>query len=639
MATRRGSGESAERSVMIALVAVILSLGFHIGGIYALSNVDFATKLRGEWKVNRFQSLPPMNVQRFEGDPMSESPDRGGESLPAPKEDADDAAKVDRLESSSDAPAAAPLEVSSDSEMLKPLEVRPTASDDVWMPRQEIADVIAPTVEDSDAALPRMVVPKVDRVKFAEDVVPAADLLAAGTSSGNLQPVALPPALLPSTGTGAGGSEDRFGFAPAVPPPIPPTEPAAVLPPPLEVSVATAETSAESAAEAVAKSQAAEVPAATEILGSVDEMVIASEKNAVEKLKDELPSKALAPEVKTGVIWWDDVQNPGRRYFRVTIEPGGNTTLPVIKKDVLFLVDASGSVYNSFRPTCDGISRMMRRLNEGDRFNIVFFRNRFTPVFSGWRDATDTSFQLADVALKREKAHGTTDVFASLTSILKMPRDPARPIIAVMASDGKPEGEGVGVTRSADIISRFSALNGGMSSVYFYGISSSANAYLIDMIAARNRGDSTIQRGMFSSIADGLVRFNAKFASPVVSDLSVTFASSSRAETYPQLVPNLCLGQRVEIYGTCPTDVREVLFSVKGLAGDTAYESVFKLGFDAMQRGTSQLREGWANKKMHEMVSRYTVNPDPVLMADMRAFSVRYGVEIPYLSALKESGK
>lgn len=638
MATRRGSSESAERSVMVALAAVVLSLGFHIGGIYALSNVDFASRTRHEWKTNRFQNLPPMNVQRFEGDPMSESPDRGGESLPAPKEDADDAAKVDRLESSSDSPSAAPLEVSSDSEMLKPVEVRPTASDDVWMPRQEIADVIAPTVEDAESAMPRVIVPKIDRVKFAEDVVPAADLLASGSSaSSSLQPLPPPPGSLPSTGTG-GGSEDRFGFAPAVPPPIAPDVPEPAVPP-VEVALTSAESAAESAAQAVAKSEQAEVPATAEILGSVDEMVVSAEKSAVEKLKDELPSKALAPEVKTGLLWWDDPNGSGRRYFRVTIEPAGNSSLPVIKKDVLFLVDASGSVYNSFRPTCEGVSRMMRRLNEGDRFNIVFFRNRFSPVFSGWREATDTSFQLADVALKREKAHGTTDVFASLTSILQMPRDPARPIITVVASDGKPEGEGIGVTRSADIISRFSALNGGMSSVYFYGISSSANAYLIDMIAARNRGDSIVQKGMFASIADGLMRFNAKFASPVVSDLSVIFAASSKAETYPQLVPNLCVGQRVEISGVCPSDVGEVLFSVKGLAGDTAYESVFRMRFDQAQRGTSQLREAWARKKMHEMVSKYTVSPSPALMADMRAFSVRYGVDIPYLSALKESGK
>ena len=640
MATRRGSSESAERSVMVALAAIILSLGFHIGGIYALSNVDFTTRMRHEWKTNRFQAMPPMSVQRFEGDPMSESPDRGGESLPAPKEDRDDAAKIDRLESTSDAPSAAPLEVSSDSEMLKPLEVRPTASDDVWMPRQEVADVLAPTVEDAEAALPRVIVPKIDRVKFAEDVVPAADLLAAGTSSGNLQPLALPSEALPSSGTGSGGSEDRFGFAPAMPPPIAPTEPAVVLPPPLEIAGPTAsESPAEAAAEAVAKSQEAEIPASAEILGSVDEMVVAAERSAVEKLKEELPSKPLAPEVNTGILWWDDPQDAGRRYFRVTIEPGSGSSMPVIKKDVLFLVDASGSVYNSFRPTCDGISRMMRRLNEGDRFNIVFFRNRFTPVFSGWRDATDTSFQLADIALKREKATGTTDVFASLTSILKMPRDPARPIVAVVASDGKPEGEGVGVTRSADIISRFSTMNGGMASVYFYGISSSANAYLIDMIASRNRGDSTIQKGMFASIADGLTRFNAKFASPVVSDLSVIFAASSKAETYPQLVPNLCIGQRVEIFGVCPRDVGELLFSVKGIAGDTSYESVFKMRFESAQRGTSQLRQAWAQKKVHEMVSLYTVKPDPVLMTDMRAFSVRYGVEIPYLSALKESGR
>ena len=638
MATRRGSSESAERSVMVALAAVVLSLGFHIGGIYALSNVDFSSRMRHEWKTNRFQSLPPMNVQRFEGDPMSESPDRGGESLPAPKEDADDAAKVDRLESSSDSPSAAPLEVSSDSEMLKPVEVRPTASDDVWMPRQEIADVIAPTVDDAESALPRVIVPKIDRVKFAEDVVPAADLLAAGSSaSSSLQPLPPPPGSLPSTGTG-GGSEDRFGFVPAIPPPIAPDVPEPAVPP-VDVALTPVESAAESAAQAVAKSEQAEVPASAEILTTVDEMVVSAEKSAVEKLKDELPSKALSPEVNTGLLWWDDPNGSGKRYFRVTIEPAANSSLPVIKKDVLFLVDASGSVYNSFRPTCDGVSRMMRRLNEGDRFNIVFFRNKFSPVFSGWREATDTSFQLADVALKREKAHGTTDVFASLTSILQMPRDPARPIITVVASDGKPEGEGIGVTRSADIISRFSALNGGMSSVYFYGISSSANAYLIDMIAAQNRGDSIVQKGMFASIADGLMRFNSKFASPVVSDLSVIFAASSKAETYPQLVPNLCVGQRVEISGVCPSDVGEVLFSVKGLAGDTAYESVFRMRFDQAQRGTSQLREAWARKKMHEMVSKYTVSPSPALMADMRAFSVRYGVEIPYLSALKDSGK
>ena len=642
MATRRVSGESGERTAMVALAAIIVSLGCHIGAIMALSGVDFASRTRLEWKANRFQNLPPMSVQRFEGDPMSESPERGGANIPAPREDASDAAKIDRLDSSSDSPAAAPLESEAGSEMLKPLEVRPTASDDVWLPRQDIAEIVSPVADDSSAAIPRVVVPKVDRIEFAEDVVPAADLLAVGSrEADSVKPLPPPPGFgdgPSSTGNGTGGSEDRFGFAPAVPPPIAPTVSAPELPPP-EVAKLPAEEPSEAAAEALAKSQEAELPPATEILGSVDAMVVASEKKAVEKLKDELPAKPLAPEVKTGLTWWDDPQDPGKRYFRVTIEPGGGSGLPVIKKDVLFLVDASGSVLNSFRPTCDGISRMMRKLNEGDRFNIVFFRNRFSPVFSGWRSATDTSFQLADIALKREKAHGTTDVFASLTSVLRMPRDPARPIIAVVASDGKPEGEGIGVTRSADIISRFSELNGGMASVYFYGISSSANAYLIDMIAARNRGDSLVQKGLFASIADGLVRFNAKFASPVVSDLSVIFAASSKAETYPQLVPNLCLGQRVEISGMCPSGTEEVLFSVKGLAGDAAYEGVFRMKFAPEGLGTAQLKNIWAGRKMHEMVSRYTVAPDPGLMADMRAFSVRYGVEIPYLSALKESGK
>ena len=638
MATGR-DGEAAERSAMIAVVAVLLSVACHVGGYMALSKVDFtAHGPKVEWKSNRFQEMPPMKVLRFQGDPMAETPERGGESMPAPKVDLDEAAHVDRLESSSDAPAAAPLEVSSESEVVKPIEVRPDVSSDVWMPRQEVASVTLPTVEDAEAALPRKVVPKVERVSFAEDVVPAVELMAAGL------PAPLPvaptlPSVAPSTLPGVGeGGEDRFGFAPSLP--SLPELPGPGLAKANDGGLKSADEKAaeeKAAEEAAAKAEAKTVPNSVDVLETVDELVVAAERNAVEKLMDELPSRPLEPEVQTGLMWWDDAADGSRRYFRVTIEPAVTSQLPIIPKDVLFLVDASGSVVNSFRPTCTGVSNMMRLLNDGDRFNIVFFRNVFKPVFNGWREATSTSFQLADNALKRETAHGTTDVFASLQSILRMPRDPARPIVAVVASDGKPEGQSVGVTRSADIISRFSELNGGISSVYFYGISSSANAYLIDMIAARNRGDSVVQKGMFSSISDGLVKFNAKFAAPIVSDLAVVFAASSQAETYPRLVTNLCRGQRVEIFGSCPSSMTEVVFAVKGLAGTTAYESVFKLQFGAASQGGAWLRDAWARKKMHEMVSRYTIRPTKDLMAEMKSFSVRYGVEIPYLSALKEA--
>ena len=622
---------------MVAIAAVVLSVAIHTGMIVGFRDANISSRYGLSWRPNRFQEKPPMNVQRFEGDPFSESPEVGGENLPPPKVDVDDKAMVDRLESSSDAPSAAPLAASSESAALKPPEVAPQMAEEVWVPDQAAVDVTLPTVESSPVSAPRKVAPAVERVKMAEDLQPSSDLLSAGGSGSPAPaPAALP---RPEAPSGPAVPPPPFGIAASDAPALPfglfapdgpaPGGPALSMPPPQPPS----------AEEAAAKSEEAEAPVTTEILANVDEMVVAEEKRAVEQLKDTLPTRNFASEVKTGLVWWDSSSEPGKRYFRVTIEPSADLTLPVMKKDVLFLVDASGSMLNSFRPTCDGISGMLRRLNEGDRFNIVFFRNRFSSVFTGWREATDTSFQLADLALKREKAHGTTDVFASLTSILKMPRDPSRPIIAVVASDGKPEGEGIGVTRSADIISRFSELNGGISSVYFYGISSVANAYLIDMIAARNRGDSVVQRGLFASISDGLGKFNSKFASPVVSDLSVTFAASSGAETYPQLVPNLCLGQRIDIYGVCPSTAGELIFSVKGLAGNVACEGMFKMGFETAQRGTAALREAWARKKMHEMVAKYTVRPDPVLMTEMRAFSARFGVEIPYLSALKEAGR
>ena len=76
-------------------------------------------------------------------------------------------------------------------------------------------------------------------------------------------------------------------------------------------------------------------------------------------------------------------------------------------------------------------------LNTGDRFNLVAFRDRFSYAFKSWRNCTTDSFAAAEKWLAKEASYGRTDVFASIASVLALPRDPARPLVALVVTDGE----------------------------------------------------------------------------------------------------------------------------------------------------------------------------------------------------------
>ena len=132
---------------------------------------------------------------------------------------------------------------------------------------------------------------------------------------------------------------------------------------------------------------------------------------------------------------------------------------------------------------------------------------------------------------------------------------------------------------TAEILSKFTALNDGLVSVYMYGVKSSANRELIDVLTHGNRGESFVFEGWRWNAGDGLEGLSERFRDPVLSDLRVIFASDVRAEAYPLLLRNIYRGGTLEFVGRVPSGTKEVSFSLRGLNGDNAYEGFFKLPF------------------------------------------------------------
>lgn len=329
---------------------------------------------------------------------------------------------------------------------------------------------------------------------------------------------------------------------------------------------------------------------AEKVYEKIDEKVVAEEKKAVRGLVNAPEAADLQKFVN---VTMTAAEAGGWRYFKVMMVP--RSTLPIVPKDVVLVIDGSGSIGKDRLSRCRRVAQKIMRscMNSGDRFNLVVFRNAFSYAFQSWRECDAESFAAGDKWLNLQTAHGRTDVFSTISSVLTLPRDPKRPLIALVVTDGDAN---MGVSDTAEILSKFTALNDGLVSVYMYGVKSSANRELIDVLTHGNRGESFVFEGWRWNAGEGMEDLSERFRDPVLSDLRVIFASGVQAEAYPRLLRNIYRGGTLEFVGRVPSGTKEVSFSLRGLNGDNAYEGFFHLPF-ATAASDSSLAARWAEEQ------------------------------------------
>jgi hypothetical protein len=149
------------------------------------------------------------------------------------------------------------------------------------------------------------------------------------------------------------------------------------------------------------------------------------------------------------------------------------------------------------------------------------------------------------------------------------------------------------VSDTAEILSRFTKLNDGLVSVYMYGVKKEANRELIDLLTRGNRGESFIHEGSRRRAGMAMEPLAAAFRDPVLTDLRIMFAAGTMAETYPRLLKNLYRDGKVVVRGRCPAKVRELVFTLQGLSGPKAFESLYRLDLSAAGAAGASLPGDW----------------------------------------------
>ncbi len=311
----------------------------------------------------------------------------------------------------------------------------------------------------------------------------------------------------------------------------------------------------------------------------------------------------------------------------------GEDVLPVIPKDIVFVQDCSASMTEQILHFCKvGLSNSVARLGPDDRFNIVKLRDTVEWGFPGWARNTPETMAQAHAFIDDMRAEGGTDLYRAMQALLTLERQPGRPTIALLISDGHPT---AGLTASTDVIGQFTRANNGRVSVYALGTTQTANMYLLDLISFSNRGEAmAVTRGRWG-IPDAMVRLTEGVGRPVLSDVRFVFSDDAQAEVYPVQTTHLFKDRPLTLYGRAPREANRIVFQAVGRAGDTQCDMIFDLSLEGTEETAGRdLRQTWAEQKIYHLISDYARRRDPALLETLRETARSYRIRVPYQDRL-----
>lgn len=454
-------------------------------------------------------------------------------------------------------------------------------SDDRWMPHQEILAIETVSVGDELAGLERRVIPAFDRVPAAPDIVPAVSSEQISEIHGDAFPV----------------------------------------PTPIDFS----------------QTRVAEPPPAQDMGRIVSPVQPEFGRELFEEQPHEITDLEPVERVLTArVDMFGDRHDSKYAYFRLVVERAGEPLLPVRPKDILLVQDSSASMAEQRLFFCrEAMRRSLALIGPVDRFNVVKFSDHAEYCFPDWVTKTPETLTAAEAFINRMESTGNTDLFASMQNLLELPRDPGRPVLAFVMTDGLVN---AGMTDSTDIIGAFTHKNQGSISVYTMGVSAQANRYLLDLLSFCNSGATTLIESGRWDIPDVAEKVMQGIQRPVLADLALHFGVNSSFEVYPQQVGNLYLDQPLVLYGRCRRDESRLIFQAVGQAGTTRADMIFDLPLTMPAyketSGDASIRESWGHQKLYYLLGAFARTRDKALLKELRKTAHEYGLTVPYRDAI-----
>ncbi len=588
------------RHILLLAGAIVLSLILHVVCMNLVRDWQLNTTRVPKTDEGASEEQPPLRVTTLEKDPVDPlkifdrpaTPQASGVS----GSDAPVSIGTLSLESIGElvrtpdraltAPPPAPRATMRSENARIPAPELPPTDDNIWIPRQQIMEVIEFRVRDEVAELPRRMIPRIERIETAPDYVPSAAVLK-GEKLSEHSPVVTP----------------------------------AMVPAP-----APAENVAPPSAIASTDLTPVELPPSVKPAAMSESFGLSPD--------DVGDSRPLDDRLAATLVTRRYADDPDTVYFRLSVDRRDAAELPIAPKDILFAQDCSRSLALERLGFCrKAMVEALSIVGPNDRFNVAGFNDSVTMLFPDWTAPSRDAFARAEEFIGAMKSEGETDVYASIDALLKLPRDPRRPMIILLVSDGRAT---VGPTQSTALIGELSKSNDGAVSIFTLGTHANANSYLLDMLAYCNRGESKVVATRRWDIPDAIESLAESLGRPVLSGVRYVVPAASQAQIFPRQASNLYADRPLQFYGAIPASEKEVLVQVLGTSTESDCDVLLQLPIaeSIPADATDDLRGSWARQRMYDLIGAYARTKDATLLNEMRMLSARLRIPIPYQDEL-----
>ncbi|MGE3808170.1 MAG: VIT domain-containing protein, partial [Gemmataceae bacterium] len=173
-------------------------------------------------------------------------------------------------------------------------------------------------------------------------------------------------------------------------------------------------------------------------------------------------------------------------YFMFLIAPRLEAPKQVIPRDLLFVVDTSGSMSGAkLDQARKALHFCLDNMNKEDRFGLVNFSTSVTRYQNELIEATPDELGLAHKWIDKLASSGGTAIDAALSEALSMrTRDASRTFTIIFFTDGLPT---VGERNPATIVRNVENRNSANTRIFTFGVGNDVNATMLDKLAEKTR--------------------------------------------------------------------------------------------------------------------------------------------------------
>jgi len=326
-------------------------------------------------------------------------------------------------------------------------------------------------------------------------------------------------------------------------------------------------------------------------------------------------------------------REPGENdgYFLGLICPSARTDIKEINKNLIFLLDSSGSMRgDKIKQAIEALRFCLLGLNQGDYFNIIDYDETVKPYRSGIISASRENIEQAVEFAERIEASGGTNIFDALGSACRMIPSSDNPSYIIFLTDGLPT---VGNTDIEQIIKNTTLLNEDRARLFVFGVGYDVNAHLLDRLTEDNKGVAEYVSPN-EDIEVKVSRLAGKISHPALTDLTLNFNPREVYDVYPQPLPDLFYGTEIIALGRFESSGASNAI-LKGKIGKREVVYEYPVRFDNNSSRNEYIAMLWANRRIGYLLQQMRLHgTSDELLNEVVELSKKFGIITEYTSYL-----